>query len=1199
MLTLIDKSKLPPKKKKKFEPTKEQQDAIDHEGSDLLISAGAGSGKTATLTDRIIKRIVVDKVDISKMLVVTYTKDAANELKTRIADKLSAKLEKDPTNQRLISQFVNITSADISTIHSFCFKCVRPHLDSLGLDSDIAIGTDGELDLLRDEAMNEVIDEFYDKNTVDPDFLLAVDCYAKYSDDSTLANALLDLNTKLSSCADGIDMLLKKHTPGTEFFETPHGQALFRLVKRTVDHYLPLVSDFYNEALSDPENINFIPPFASLVSIYTELNDCLKTPSYMKTKAVLEGYRNPGLGRKRGLTPNFSSLGLATAIREAAHKEIASLRKEYFYSDNATIDAVFEQNEKICFAIHKILKAYKERYQEKKRKHALCDFDDLEKMALELFYDGDKISPIAREIKDSYTDIYIDEYQDVNSVQDKIFKAIMSGNRFMVGDIKQSIYGFRSAEPELFSHYRDTFLPYEKRVKGQGATIFMSDNFRCDPDVINLTNHMSDYMFENSFGFSYDKVGDKLKASKDHEEYDDNDNLKPFNPQKTELCLIDMEQVEASPDDNKAPLTGPEAQAEFVAQEIKRLLKFGKLPNGDKIEEKHIAILLKKFSSHVQKYIDALNKYGIKHEFVHETSFFEKPHVILLLNILNIIDNPSKDIYLAGAMHSCIWNFTMDELVKIKAGKNKYSSLYSALECYANSQEDTDDNTLKEKVALFVKELTKMREETKKMNAYEIVSYVMNKKAFISFCNSEQRQDAIKLYNMARCFEQGSYKGLYSFIRHLDDVSSKGIKETVTSDPDNSVKIVTMHKSKGLEYEVCFLCDLEKDYFRGIPEPPILFQRSIGICGYISRDGGVVKYDNLLRKCVSIAKRDEEKEEAMRLLYVAMTRARSKLYLTGVIKSRKDAMENEQLYDGMADPFILYSKTSHLNILLGARPYLHSFLDERPNVYNSIRDFDLNMDEKNNQKNELSSDEMKKILKERFDFSYKYAHLGDIPAKLSISSLHPVQKGDEDEGDEVVEIMKKPFSIDRLPTFNLNEKRPATGAERGTATHVFMQFCDFENLKKNGYENELKRLTDKHFITPSVAKLINLNRDDIEAFIYKPDSIINDFIKAKDNIIREFRFNLMLPANEFFENDKITTEKVLVQGVVDCLYQNEFGEYILVDYKTDRETDEREFIRKHKNQLNNYKRACEMMFRCKVSKVLIYSVYLRKTIEVK
>jgi len=1179
VLTLIDKTEA--KKKKKFVPTDEQQNAIDHIGSDLLLSAGAGSGKTATLTDRIVKRIVKDKIDISRMLVVTYTKDAANELKTRIADKLSSQLKKDPDNQWLCSQFVKVTSADISTIHSFCFKCIRPYFDRFNLDSDVRIGESGELELLKAEAMNEVLDEFYEVDHIDPDFLLAVDCCSSYTDESTLASSLLDLHDKkLSSCAEGINVLLRKHIPGTEFFETPHGKALLKYVSRIVNHFYPLIKDFYDEAVSDDNNKKYVKCLCELNRIYSELFSCLENPTYMGMKAILKGYTPASTnGGSKKAVPTFSDIAFLEAIRKDAHKNLVVLRDEYFYSDASTIDAVFEQNERICFAIYKVLKAYKERYQEKKRNHSLCDFDDLEKLSLELFYENGEISGVAKEIGLSYDEIYIDEYQDVNSVQDKIFKAITRNNRFMVGDIKQSIYGFRSAEPELFSEYRDTFSPYESRTDGQGATIFMSDNFRCDPDVIDLTNYMSDYMFGNSFGFSYDKEGDKLKHSKDHEEEDENGRLKPFNPQKAELCIIDKSQI-----DEDSFLKELDPQAEFVAQEIKRLLDGGKLPNGDDVKEKHIAILLRKMKNgHAQKYIDALNKYGIKHEYHQSVSFFEKPHVILLLSVLNIIDNPSKDVYLTAALHSCIWSFSLEDLVKIKQTDPYGRSLYSALKKYSRNDE------LKERIDSFLTELDTLRSETRKMNAYEIVSYVMNKKSFVSFCDKEERQDIIKLYNLARSYEQGAFKGLYSFLRHIDDVSAKGgIDETVTSDPGNSVKILTMHKSKGLEYEICFLCDLEKDYFRGIPDPPILFHRGIGISGYISREGGVVKYDNLLRKCVSIAAKDEAKEESMRLLYVAMTRARSKLYLTASVNDLAKKHERAKLYDRMADPYLLYSETSHADIIMNARPYLYSFLDERPKVVESIYEENKSPSDEKKAKM-LTSEEIKAILDERFSFKYKYAHLGDIPSKLSISTLHPAVIDDEEEPTP-----KKEFSIDFLPTFDLNRERTPTGAERGTATHVFLQFCDFKNLKSNGYEAELKRLKDEHFISSAAAELIN--KKHIELFKDESD-LMNELLNAK-RTIREFRFNLMLPAKKFFANEGITNETVLVQGVVDCLYENSKGEFILVDYKTDKETDEKELISKHKTQLTHYKLACEKMFDCKISKVQIYSVPLAKTIDV-
>ncbi len=1170
--------------KLEFKPTPEQESAMAHTGSDLLLSAGAGSGKTATLTDRIVENISEVKeengkqrepMDISRMLVVTFTTDAANELKARIAKKLSEKLKDDPKNSHLCDQFIKVTSADISTIHSFCFKCIRPHLDKFNLDSDVRIGEERELSLLRIEAMNEVIDEFYELDTVDPDFLLVVDCYSSYTDDAELSSSLLDLYTKkLSACTEGISILLKKQDTGLDFLQTDHGKVLTKYVSRMVNHYLPLLSDLYAEACSDESNKKYVNNLCELERVYSALSLELNHPTYDEIKRILNSYEpKAASGGKRGAIPTFDK-DYVDLVRTGAHTELNNLKDEYFYSTASAIKSTFEQNEKICLAIYKVLSAYEKKYAEKKRKYALCDFDDLEKLTLALLYEenGD-VSSIAREISMQYDDIFIDQYQDVNPIQDKLFKAISKNNRFMVGDIKQSIYGFRSAEPKLFSNYRDTFISDEKsRAQGQGRTIFMSDNFRCDPSVIDLTNRVSDYMFLNSHGFTYVPEGDRLKPSKKHGDV--------FNPQNAELHIIDSSAISKD-----SFLKEIEPQAEFVAQEIKRLLDSGYLPNGEKIQPKHIAILLKKYKGKVDKYIDALNKYGIKHEFVQEISFFEKPHILLFLSILNAIDNPSKDVYLAGALHSHIFGFSLEELVKIRRASPSEYSLFSALNNYGGNK------ALREKIDVFLNTLSSFQVSTRKMSACEAVSFIMSETGFVSSCNKEERQDVIKLYNMARSYENGSYKGLYSFLRHVDSISAKGtITQTVSQDPDNSVKLLSMHKSKGLEYEVCFLCDLEKGYFSSTNKPSILFNRSLGICGYVSRDGGIVKYDNLVRKCIDLATEDEEREEAMRLLYVAMTRARSKLYLTASVAALGDKLKKAKALYGITDDYMLYSHNNHVSLIMGACPFPLDFLEVDYSAENKIYEHSPE-DTVITTETRGEVDEIKDILQKRFDTVYPHSQLSKIPSKLSISTLHPGVLDDEDNQE-----YHKNYTIESLPKFALDKEEYITGADRGTATHVFLQFCDFANLKENGLECELKRLLDNSFISKHDGEIIN--KEHIEKFI--SSEMMDEFLRAKD-IIREFRFNIMLPAKEFSDDDAITDETVLVQGVTDCIYENENGELILVDYKTDKVTEENyesELTRKHKTQLTYYKRACEMMFERPISRVLIYSVPLAKTVEI-
>ena len=1160
--------------KPEFSPTAAQLQAMRHKGTDLLISAGAGSGKTATLTDRIVNRICNDKMDISRMLVVTFTKDAAAELKSRITRKLSDKLKGDPANLHICSQIVRATSADISTIHSFCLKAIKPHFDKLSLDSDFRIGEEAELEILRHEAMHEIIDRFYEADELDPDFLLVSDCYSDYTDDSTLPSSLLDLyHNNLSSCADGLEMLKSYVDPNVEFLENAYGRILLNRVRRTVEHFVPIVKELFEEIASDESNKKYFDSFEELVNILERLENALKNPTYMQIKGILADFQNKRIAGGRSKATPTVDTELVGYIKSDLCEELKKLRDDYFYSDNEAIVSTVNQNKKICHAIYKVLKEYEQAYRLKKQRYSLCDFNDLERYTLELFYNDDgSITDIAKSISLQYDELYIDEYQDVNSIQDKIFKAIARNNRFMVGDIKQSIYSFRSAEPRLFSDYRDSFVPYDAVCDNDdcGRTVFMSDNFRCDPSVIKLTNHISDYMFLRSRGFSY-VTGDRLENAKIQKG--------AFAPQNAELCIIDKSSI-----GEESHLNELDPQAEFVAQEIQRLLDGGTLPNGNRIKPGDIAILLRKSSGCIDKYIDALTRYGINHEYVQEISFYEKPHILLLLCILNSIDNPSKDVYLAGAMHSHIFDFSLDELIKIRQSAHRDASLFSALKGYS------EDLPLQEKIKELLDRLDNYRAQIKKLSAADAISFVLNETGYLASCNEIEREDVIKLYNVARSYEQGSYKGVYSFLRYIDNVASeKGATETVTSDRDNSVKIVTMHKSKGLEYEVCFICDTEKQFSKKSYTSPILFQKELGICGYISRDGGIVKYDNLLRKCSSLAIRDEGIEEALRLLYVAMTRARSKLYIVGSMTKQAEKRSRFKKLSPYADEYDIYSASSHLDIILGACTEPLDFLDVR-----IVSDEDIfPLSESGAQDDSIDQrrvNEYKEILEKRFGFEYKYSHLEKIPSKLSISSLYPEMLDDEEN-----QRYSRPRTIDDIPSFILGKEKKVTGAERGTATHVFLQFCDFENLKENGVECELSRLVDSSFISKEVGSIIN--KDHIELFI--SSEMMGEFLSAT-RIIREFRFNVMLDAREFSSEPMLENEKVLVQGVTDCIYENDKGELILVDYKTDKVTEENyisELTRKHKTQLTYYKKACEMMFERKVDKVLIYSVPLGKTVE--
>ena len=1151
----------------KFTPS--QIKAISYTGSDILISAGAGSGKTATLTERIIRKILGGS-DITKMLVVTFTKEAANELKSRITAKLASELKNDPSNAHLRSQIVKMSSANISTIHSFCLSIIRPNFDKLSIDSDFRIGEENEIQTIMKETMSEVIDSFYESGTPSEDFLIVYDCYSQLSSEEALSEKLLSLYEKLSSTSLFLDSLLINDKFDGDFFESTFGQVLLNDLKDFCNHFKKPYNDIIEEILSNVGTPKFLNAFTYDLSFLERLENALNEPRYMTIKEIIDSYKALPLN---GIKDSAIDVLFAKLIRDKFKKTIVDkYQKRLFVSDSDSIKASFLQNNRICLAIYNILSCFHREFAKKKSALGICDFNDIERFAHTLLIDEktNKPTDLAKEISMEFDEIYVDEYQDTNSVQDSIFSAISRNNRFMVGDIKQSIYRFRSAEPEIFSSYRSSFedITTSEPKTNSGKTIFMSDNFRCDESVIKTTNAVSDYMFLNSSGIPYEKQ-DHLGFKKILDEGSVG--------QSCEIRVLDRSLIEEDCEEKHEAL-----QARYVAARIQKMINEESLPNGKKITPSDIAILLRK-GKHKSYYIDALNELGIAAEYIDKVNFFEKPHVLLLLSLLNIVDNPYKDTYLAGALFSPVFDFTFDDLVKIKAQAEKDTPLYTALLNYQG------DEKIALKIKAFKDKLSLMQENAKRLNAYEAISYVMSESGLLSSASRTQRKDLIKLYNQARVYEKNSFKGLYRFLLYIEEIRSSSSNETVFTDPYNCVRIMSIHTSKGLEFEICFLCNTETGITIQDTTAPIIFERHLGIAGFVGNVGSLVKYNTLLRKCAALAIDRATKEEEMRILYVAMTRARSKLIITAAISNVTDELQEIKLLSKYTTPHYLYTQKSLIEYVLNTfympTPYV-DFQIVDPNTLSEISSAANNdVCEENEEEILIYQNE----LRNRFDFKYEFDYLNKLPSKLTVSKLKP-NILDETENDEIE--IDKP--LESLPKF-LEDKEEISAAQRGTATHVFMQFCNFENLYKNGYQSELVRLLESSFITESDASLINSKH--IEKFA-KSDLLLE--MLGSKQLYREFRFNVMLPATGLSSDPRITSQSVLVQGVIDAVFENEKGELVLVDYKTDRVSEEnykQELISRHKSQLEYYKKAVELMFERPVSRVMLYSVPLAKTVE--
>ncbi|MBQ7906585.1 MAG: UvrD-helicase domain-containing protein [Clostridia bacterium] len=1146
--------------------------AIEHTGSDLLISAGAGSGKTFTLTQRIVERINAGK-DISRMLIVTFTKEAANELKTRISTALFNLYKENPSD-KLSEQIVKVNSADISTIDSFCYKIVKSNFDKLGLESGIRIGNKGELDILARETMGEVIDDFYDSPMPDDDFYLVVDCYSDNKDDEALKDNLLKLYEDLSNTADFLEGLKVPATMSGDFLDTKYGKVLKKHTKEMLLHYKATYDYLIDYIKGDPKGEKkFILALSGDLNLIERALNGIDNWDYKTLCNIFAGYSPEKVGN-HSLT--MIDGAFVSKIRTKFKKDLIELRDEYYSSDEGSIKIALEQNNRICGAMYRVLSSFDEKFRRKKAMYSVCSFNDISRYTLNLLYGEDgAVTSLAREIADRYDEIYIDEYQDTNSLQDSIFKAISNNNRFMVGDIKQSIYKFRLAEPEIFDHYKTTFPDKELNPAddGQGKSLFMSENFRCNRDVISFTNMVSDYMFEGTDGISYQPKDRLIYAKEDDKVIDE---------PPCQICLFDNSDMKDNEDKEEDYVL---AQARFVAKTIKQTLAKGiVLPNGKPLSKSDFAILLRSTKYGVgERFARVLSDFGLSAEVSAEVGLFEKPLIRLMISLLNAIDNPYNDIYLAGIMRSPVFDFSLDEMVKIRSlSRGKDFALFSAALEYKGERELTS------KVKAFVDTLNGYRDAVKRLTAHEAVYYVMTETGICSQVSREDRQDLIKLYDKARAFESGTFKGLYKFLAYVRDNMDSTFKETASSGTDN-VQIMTIHASKGIEFEYCFVCNLEARCDKPT-KSSLIYERSLGIAGHISKDEGIIKYNTLMRKCIDLQKHRSAKDEEMRVIYVAMTRARTGLYLTASLPEPLKHYEGIVNQARFVSTYQIYSTVQDIDFILGGATQPQPFYELQ--ILNPLDMPKAPSMVSSTEPDEGLVKEYVEILKERLEFDYKYKHLSKMPSKLSVSKLEPLVLDGTDNKE-----VKLDKALDNVPKFMSKDDPEITAAEKGTATHVFMQFCDFSSLEKIGFKKELERLVEDKFIDEKTAQLIN--EDHIEKF--RGSSLLKEIIKSK-RVKREFRFNLMLSAEEFTADPELKTENVLVQGVVDCLFEDENGNLVLVDYKTDKVTMDNYvevLTKRHETQLKYYKRACQLMFDKPISRVIIYSVPLAKNVELR
>ena len=1190
--------------------TDQQRLAINTRDRTLLVSAAAGSGKTATLTERIISSLIDDKnpMDIGNMLIATFTNAAVEELRERIGKAIKDAAAAHPENKHLEAQVIRMKDAKILTITSFCNTILRMSAESVGLPPNYRIAEPAEAAILFSSTIEGLIEAAYEGVLSDvctaEEFAAFADCLTGTRTEGTLAEAIGKVYVKLQATEGGIDSLL----PLIDEYDVSH----FESVEKTrfgvyIEAHTRAALREYEAAyinaimLAGKERLDEknLPKIESDLSF---IRSALAADGYEAMRTSLKSITFEGFSHgKEDETDFYRRVKVLRPIFKADVERF--INKFYSYETEEWI-SLYKNLHSLFTTFYRFLKKFYAVFMEEKRRRGMCEFSDVERYAYQALYNEDgSTTELAAELRERFDAIYVDEYQDVNGLQSKVFSAIARpDNRFMVGDIKQSIYVFRSARPEIFAEMKSTFPELGTEGDFPSASLFMSKNFRCDKNVVDFVNGIFDTMFElNGESIGY-KPQDRLEFAKIYEKGDAPTNHVP------EIHVLSKPKKDGDEEKTEGGAEGKETDnftylAESIADKILTLLDTGRLANGKRITKRDICIMMRGMGDNGEKLSSVLKSRGINSSLENGGDLFMSEEVLLTLSLLYSIDNPRKDIYLASLMCSPLYGFTADELLRIRKYA-KTETLWEALSKYAEGTKDP-------KACGFIASLSRYRELSLGMSTDALISLIFRESGILALAARYGRRDNLTLFHAyARKYEQTSFKGLYSFLSYISEVIAGEEKLPVAKEDNDSdsVSIITIHKSKGLEYPVCILANASAN--GGGSSDKLRFSDNFGIAMRPRDTTGLALIENPAFNVVTHRNEAVDFEEELRVLYVALTRARERLYVYATLPkaSYLDEMEERRAF---LSPYFASRASSLLDIIMLGRNCGLLITDEAHAPSDTSQTETEEKADKTESKENAKGCGKDEYLK-RFTFENPLSHLERIPEKISVSKLTPTVL----DGSEMYETPISELHIDKdgerhidkeitvtVPRF-ISGKDDRESAKRGIATHMIMQFCDLESLA-HSTRAELSRLVSSEFISNEDADRVRI--DELDAFVRSP--LFAEMRGAK-RLYRELRFNAKLPAERFSGDDelrpKLKGRYVLVQGVIDCIIEREDGSLHLVDYKTDRlksaelaspELADKRLRDTHSAQLSYYSDAIFEIFGKRPAKVGIYSLHAGREID--
>ncbi len=1181
--------------------TKSQQAVVEDRGGRVLVSAAAGSGKTRVLVERLFRRVLgEEQADLDDFLIITYTRAAAAELRERIAQELGRRMAEDPGDRHLQRQLLLVYQTDIKTIDSFCTALLRENVHLLdlgeqgGLTADFRVLDEGEAELLRQRVLPRVLESFYTGMT--PGQTQLADCFGFGRDDRGLEELVLELHSKVQSHAYPHRWLEEQRQSWASLpedgGETEFGRALLARLARKARHWADLLTRAGEELRSDGAlEKAYGPAFASGTAQLEALAEAAET----------------GWDAAAGRLPDFPRLSPARKCEDPALKEKMQTLWNRCKKESAAFCAILEttgaetgedlrRSAPAMEALLALCVDFSAAYQQEKLRRNVTDFSDQEHYAVRLLLGEDgRPTPLAAVMSERYLEVMVDEYQDTNQVQNCIFDALARGGRslFTVGDVKQSIYRFRLADPTIFLEQYRRYPDAAEAEEGEPRRILLSQNFRSRKEVLDAANFVFSAIMSREMGEVEYGEAERLYFGAAY--------LPP-----REDCLTEFHLLLPPQDDGEAEKV-PAAllEARMAADRIASLLSEG-FPVTDEdsgelrpCRAEDIVILMRSPGPRLRHYARALMERGIPCATQENEDFFSSMEVAVMCSLLEILDNPRQDVPLIAVLRSPLAGFSPDRLALIR-GRHPEGDFYEALAAFG--EEDCEE---------FLTRLADLRSLARDMSVHRLIWRIYNQWNVLGVFGAmsgggRRRENLVALYEHAKSFESAGYKGLFAFVTHLRRLLESGEQPVTASGASSGgVQIMSIHKSKGLEFPIVLLTDLGKRFNRADLQTPVLVHPRLGLGPlYIDLDRRI-RYPTIAREAVSGLVSRESRSEEMRVLYVGMTRAKEKLILTASMPAAGRRMKElgalsalpvpAETVDGgrsMAEwillPLLRRWEAAPLRDLAGQEAEDFSLTEDalwQVFLHKDTPGICLPAGTEAGGNSAADAPALP-VNREALDFVYPYAAACTAPTKITATQLKGREKDREIVQETIQPYVRRDFSAPRF----LSGRRPLTGAERGTATHLVMQHLPLKEDTDVGAVVE--DLAARRFLTREQAEAVD---QAVRRFLASP--LASELRKA-DRVEREFRFSLLMPGEKYFP-ELDGGEEVLLQGVVD-LFAVRDGGVTVVDFKTDYVTEDTlpEKIAHYRPQLEAYSAALERILELPVKHRILYFFCAGQAVEV-